>query len=116
VQAIRLFAAAVVGAMVVAIAGGFQAGDLTGEGAALLELVWGRVTVVDIYLAFLIGWVWIAARERSVASAAGWLIAVLVTGSLALGIYLLGASVRASTPSELLLGPGRPKPVAPAPG
>jgi hypothetical protein len=91
--------------MVAAILGGFLEGDFLAEGGELVELVWGRVTLVDIYAAFVVGWLWIALRERSAIRAALWLPAVLVTGSLALGVYLLGAAVRSDTAEQLLLGP-----------
>jgi hypothetical protein len=93
--------------MVAAILGGFLEGEFLSEGGELLDLVWGRVTLVDIYAAFLVGWLWIALRERSVVRAVAWLPAVVVTGSLALAVYLLGAAVRAEGPEELLLGPRR---------
>jgi hypothetical protein len=93
--------------MIAAIVGGFLEGEFLVEGGELLDLVWGRVTLVDIYAAFLVGWLWIALRERSAVRAAAWLPAVLITGSLALAVYLLGAAVRAETPEQLLLGPHR---------
>lgn len=93
--------------MVAAIVGGFLEGDFLAEGGELLDLVWGRVTLVDIYAAFVVGWLWIALRERSVIRAAAWLLAVIVTGSLALAAYVLGAAIRAETPEQLLLGPHR---------
>jgi hypothetical protein len=111
VVTIRLFAAVVVGGMLAAILGGFTTGDFASEGALLLDLVWGRVTLIDIYLAFLVGWAWIAVRERSLATRLSWLAAVLVTGSLALGVYLLGAAWRARSVEELLLG-SRARPTA----
>jgi hypothetical protein len=107
VVAVRLLAAALVGAMGAAIVGGFLEGRFLAEGATLLDLVWGRVTMVDIYAAFLVGWTWIALRERSVVRAALWLPAVLVTGSFAMAVYLLGAAVRAEDAEALLLGPHR---------
>ncbi len=102
--AIRLLAAVVVGAMLAAILGGFTTGDFATEGALLLDLVWGRVTLIDIYLAFLLGWAWIAVREGAWLTRLLWLVAVLITGSLALGVYLLGAAWRATTVEDLLLG------------
>jgi hypothetical protein len=98
--------------MAAAIAWGFLTASFTEEGAALLELTWGRITLIDIYLAFLLGWAWIAWRERSVPRAAAWLVATVVTGSLALFVYVLAASLRASTTTELVLGPHRQPAVA----
>lgn len=94
--------------MVAAILGGFTEGAFLAEGGELVDLVWGRVTLVDIYAAFVVGWLWIALRERSPLRAVAWLPPVLILGSLALAVYLLGAAVRAETPEQLLLGPHRP--------
>jgi hypothetical protein len=106
--AIRLLAAFGTAAMAAAIVGAFSVASFGEQGAVLAELTWGRVTLIDIYLAFVFGWLWVAWRERSTWRAALWLLATLVTGSLALFGYLLGASLRASTVDELVLGPRRP--------
>ncbi len=105
---IRVVAAFGTAAMISAIFGAFSVASFPGDGAAIVALAWGRVTLVDLYLAFLFGWLWIAWRERSVARAAAWGLATIVTGSLALFLYLLAASLRARTSMELLLGPHRP--------
>jgi hypothetical protein len=111
---IRLMAAFGTGAMASAIVGAFSVASFTEEGSILAGLVWGRVTLIDIYLAFVFGWLWLAWRERSAARSALWLLATLVTGSLALFGYLLGASLRAATIDELVLGPHRTPPDASA--
>lgn len=94
-------------AMLATIAYGFSAGDFSEEGAQLLDLAWGRVTMIDLYLAFAAAWAWIAWRERRVRSAAVWLILVVGLGSFAIWAYVLLAAVRARTVDELLLGPSR---------
>ena len=103
--AIRVVAAVGVAVMTSLIVGGFTVASFTEDGGALLELAWGRVTLIDIYLAFLFGWLWIAWRERSLPRAVLWGLATLVTGSLALFAYLLGAALRATTTTGLVLGP-----------
>lgn len=110
--AVRLLAAFGTGAMLAAIPAGFAAGSFLEEGRALVDLAWGRVTLLDIELAFLFGWAWIAWRERSVPRAVVWAVLTLVTGSLALFGYLLGASMRHDDVASLLLGPHRPAPPA----
>lgn len=105
--AIRLVAAIGVAAMTSLIVAGFSLASFTEEGGAILALTWGRVTLIDIYLAFLFGWLWIAWRERSAMRAAVWALATVITGSLALFGYLLGAALRAGTTTELVLGPRR---------
>ncbi|TVP69994.1 MAG: hypothetical protein EA340_06325 [Nitriliruptor sp.] len=104
---IRVVAAFGTAAMISAIVGAFSVASFPEDGAAIVALAWGRVTLVDLYLAFLFGWLWIVWRERSVARAAAWGLATVVTGSLALFLYLLAASLRARTSMELLLGPNR---------
>jgi hypothetical protein len=105
--AIRLFAGLTVGAMLGVIAAAFTTASFTGDGAILLDLAWGRVTLVDLYLAFGMMWLWVAFRERSVLRAIAWLLLTVVTGSLAIGVYLLWASIRADDPIDLVLGPAR---------
>lgn len=104
---IRLFAGFTVGAMLAVILAAFATSSFTDDGATLTALAWGRVTLVDLYLAFGVMWLWIAFRERSVWRAAAWLVATVTTGSLAIGVYLLWASLRAGSPTELALGPDR---------
>lgn len=105
--AVRAIAAFGTAAMGSAIVGAFSVASFPDDGAALVALVWGRVTLVDIYLAFLFGWLWIAWRERSPIRAALWALATVVAGSLALFGYLLGASLAADSVEGLLLGPRR---------
>ncbi|MCC5948478.1 MAG: hypothetical protein JJT89_08480 [Nitriliruptoraceae bacterium] len=105
--AIRCLAAFGVGAMAAVIPAAFSVSPITADGAVLLDLAWGRVTMIDIYLVFVFGWLWIAWRERHTPRAIAWLVATLITGALALFAYLLGASMRASTVDELVLGPRR---------
>ena len=107
VQIARLGAAVVVGGMLAAILGAATVGDFGAEGPQLLGLAWGRVTLIDLYLTFGLVWGWIAWRERSVVRASLWLVATVTLGALALGVYALGASVRADDGRELLLGPHR---------
>jgi len=33
-------------------------GDFTGEGSALLSLLWGKITMINIYISFLIFVLW----------------------------------------------------------
>lgn len=106
--ALRALAAFGTATMIATILGAFSVASFTDEGATLVALAWGRVTLVDLYLALLLGWVWIAWRERSVTRAVLWGLATVVTGSLALFLYLLVASLRARTALEVLVGPHHP--------
>lgn len=105
--ALRIVAAIATLTMLGTIAYGFSNGDFSREGAILLDLAWGRVTMIDLYLAFAAVWAWIAWRERRLRSAAVWLVLVAGTGSFAIWAYVLLASLRSRTVSELLVGPAR---------
>lgn len=102
--AVRALAAFGTAAMLATILAAFSVASFTDEGASLLALAWGRVTLIDLYLALVLGWVWIAWRERSAGRALLWAVATVVTGSLALFVYLLVAALRARTTLELLVG------------
>jgi hypothetical protein len=104
---IRVLSATAVVTMALIIAVGFATASFTADGAAIMALAWGRVTLVDLAWALLLGWLWIAWREASPLRAAGWLVATVVTGSLALFGYLLLASLRAEDTTGLVLGPKR---------
>ena len=77
------------------------------QGAAgeLLANVWGRVTIVDLYLALGAVACWIGWRERSAARTLGWVLALVVTGSVAVFVYVGLAAHRSRTVTELLTGP-----------
>lgn len=90
--------------MVAAIAFGVATAD---EGAVseLLANVWARVTILDLYIALGAIGAWIAWRERSVLRTLAWLVGLVVTGSVAAGLYVALAAGRARTMTELLCGP-----------
>lgn len=73
---------------------GFVAGEGFGdEGGALLDLAWGRVTIVDLYVALALFGAWIVRREGVVRSVP-WLLGLVVGGSLTAGVYLVYTSKR----------------------
>ena len=71
---------------------------------ALLDTPWARVTLIDLFLGFLIFGAWIGWRERSLRRSLPWWIALALTGNLAAGIYLVVAAWNADSTEELLLG------------
>jgi hypothetical protein len=94
--------------LVAAIAVAFaQGAPLGAEGARIATFAWGVVTFVDLGLALVLGWAWIAWREASPVRALLWLLLTTVTGSIALLGYLAGAAWRASDLAEVLVGPHR---------
>ena len=71
-----------------AIVYSFMNGDFLAEGAVITEMLWGRVTLIDIYIGFLIMIAWMLFRERSLAVKVIWTLAFLVTGNVAICVYL----------------------------
>ncbi len=100
---VRIVGALMAGGMLLAIAWGFVDASFGDDGAQLLALTWGRVTLIDLYLAFLFAWIWIAWRERTWPRRLVWLLLVVTTGSLAIGLYLLLASRGARTVDQVVL-------------
>lgn len=90
--------------IVLALATGAPLGE---EGAVIGTFVWGRVTFIDLGLALVLGWLWIAWRERHVLRALVWLVLTAVTGSGALLAYVSIAAWRSSELREVLVGPHR---------
>ena len=100
-----LWAGAVVTAgMVGAILYGFLAGSFGDEGGQLLDLAWGRVTLIDLYLGLSLIGTWIAWRERSIARTFPWIVGLVGLGSLAAGLYVLVAAIRADSTEDFFLG------------
>lgn len=104
---VQVVAGGLAALMVAAILAGFANGAFAAEGRELLSLAWGRVTLVDLYLAFGAVWAWIAWREAHVGRAALWAVLVATTGSVAIWGYVALAAARADSFPSLLLGPHR---------
>ena len=76
-------------AMTGIIAYAFLAGDFNAEGAWLLSHPWGRVSMVDLYVGFILFSLWIVYRERSVVRSAVWVVLMMVLGNWTAALYLL---------------------------
>ena len=50
---------------------------------------WQWATLVDAYLAFAWFYVWIAYKEPTWTARLGWLVTVLLTGNMAMAVYML---------------------------
>ncbi len=91
-------------AMVGAIAYGMASGGFTDELRAVLELPWGRVTLVDLAAGLLLIGAWIVWREGSLVRALPWWVAMAVTGNLAGGLYVVWTAWRSQSMDEFLTG------------
>jgi len=59
---------------------GFTVGNFGNEGAKLLKMPWGIVSLVDLYVGFALFSGWIAYRERKVLPSFIWVILMMVLG------------------------------------
>jgi hypothetical protein len=59
---------------------GFTAGDFSGEGAKLLAMPWGIVSLVDLYVGFILFSCWIVFREKAVLTSVIWVALMMVLG------------------------------------
>ena len=59
---------------------GFTVGNFTGEGARLLAMPWGIVSLVDLYVGFALFSGWIVFREKALLPSILWIILMMVLG------------------------------------
>lgn len=59
---------------------GFTVGDFSGEGAILLAMPWGIVSLVDLYVGFTLFSMWIIYRERSAIRSIIWVVLMMILG------------------------------------
>lgn len=81
--------------MVAAIVYALVAGSFMAEAAVLFPSPWFQLTLVDLYLGFILFACWIFAREPKRGVAVGWLIALCLLGNLAACMYAALAVIKA---------------------
>jgi hypothetical protein len=67
---------------------GLIVGDFAGEGSVIFSLLWGKVTLIDIYISFFIFTAWIIYRENNFLNSLSWFILMMVLGSFTACLYL----------------------------
>lgn len=82
-------------AMTAVLIYGFTTGNFSVEGARLMAMPWGIVSLVDLYVGFALFSCWIVFRERSWLPAIVWVVLMMVLGFWAGALYTLIA-LRAS--------------------
>ena len=71
-----------------AIVYGFVVGDFAAEGSYLASIPWGQVSLIDVYLGFLLVCGWILYREASFGKALPWLILMMIFGNATACLYV----------------------------
>lgn len=67
----------------------FTVGNLSTEGAKLLAMPWGIVSLVDLYVGFALFSCWIVFREKTWLPSVIWVILMMVLGFWAGALYTL---------------------------
>jgi len=74
----------------------FTNGNFSSEGAKLLAMPWGIVSMVDLYVGFILFSIWIFYREKSIVSAIIWTVLMLTLGFFTGSLYTFIASVKSN--------------------
>ena len=74
--------------MTLALLNGFINGSFFDDGATLLNNPWGIVSVVDLYVGFIIFSMWIYFREEKKVESILWIISVMILGFFSVAIYV----------------------------
>jgi hypothetical protein len=74
-------------AMTAVLIYGFTIGDFAEEGKQLLSMPWGIVSLVDLYVGFVLFSVWIVYREKSAVRSVVWIVLMMVLGFWTASLY-----------------------------
>lgn len=101
-RTVRLVAGIGVAGMIAAIVLAIGGGSFVEDGRAILDLAWGRVTLVDLSVGLVLVAVWIIWRERAPGRWIPWVLALALLGNLTTAAYVLVRAIRASSVEEAL--------------
>lgn len=76
-------------AMTGGLINGFVNGDFASDGAELLANPWGIMSLVDLYVGFILFSLWIGFREKSIFVAVIWIVLMMVLGFFTGSLYVL---------------------------
>lgn len=66
--------------------------DIIAEGNMMLDIYWGQFTFIDIYVAFIVFYLWIVFREKSIIKSILWFVLIMLGGSMSILLYLFIAA------------------------
>jgi hypothetical protein len=85
----KIVAALGILAMTAVLIYGFTVGDFAAEGNILLSMPWGIVSLVDLYVGFILFSGWIVYREKSLVRSIVWVVLMMVLGFFTASLYTL---------------------------
>ena len=95
-----ILAAILFAAMTAALIYGFTAGNGWSEVRELTAYPWFNVSLVDVYVGFILFSVWVVQRERNRFIAALWIVAIMTLGNWTACIYVFVALARSGGDTE----------------
>lgn len=75
-------------AMSIALIQGFVVGDFSADGALILQNPWGIVSLVDLYVGFILFSLWIIFRESKWTISLIWVVLMMVLGFFTGALYV----------------------------
>jgi hypothetical protein len=73
--------------MFLTLAYGLIAGDFFKEGSILFSMVWGKVSLIDVYIGFFLFSGWVLYREEKWMTALQWIISIMILGNFITCLY-----------------------------
>ncbi len=75
--------------MAISITLSFVYGDFLAEGKELINMPWGIMSLIDIYISFLVIIIWVIYREKNIFKIVFISIGIIVLGSFTIAAYIL---------------------------
>lgn len=76
-------------AMTFGLANGFINGNFFQDGGKLLSNPWGIMSLIDLYVGFVIFAMWIVFREKNMSRATIWILFLMILGFFTASLYLI---------------------------
>lgn len=86
---LQLVATSGLAIMLILLVWASYSGNFITEGAILMSMPWGLVTLADIYTGLLLMCCWVIIREPSLGVSVAWCLALVFLGNIATCIYVL---------------------------
>ena len=67
---------------------GIVEADIITEGNLMLSIFWGKFTFIDIYMAFVVFYIWVLLREKNWWMRVLWFMLIMAGGSMSICLYL----------------------------
>ncbi len=83
--------------MIVGLSNGFINGNFSEDGSMILSNPWGIVSLVDLYVGFVLFSMWIVFREKNIIKAVVLVVLMMVFGFLTGALYLFYVAVKEKT-------------------